>query len=79
MDASFIWTEPHSRRLKVKLTVQGEVLNGAILQQTFVVEYIVETNMCMDCTRAVTNPNQWTACVQVLAPLLCCLFVSRAG
>jgi nonsense-mediated mRNA decay protein 3 len=24
-DAGFIWTEPHSRRLKVKLTVQKEV------------------------------------------------------
>ncbi len=38
VDAAFVWTEPHSRRLKVKLTVQAEVLNGAILQQTFVVE-----------------------------------------
>jgi len=38
VDAAFIWTEPHSRRLKLKLTVQAEVLNGAILQQTFVVE-----------------------------------------
>ena len=25
LDASFIWTEPHSRRIKVKLTVQKEV------------------------------------------------------
>lgn len=33
VDASFIWTEPHSMRLKVKLTIQAEVLNGAILQQ----------------------------------------------
>jgi hypothetical protein len=38
IDAGFIWTEPHSRRLKLKLTIQAEVLNGAILQQTFVVE-----------------------------------------
>jgi hypothetical protein len=38
VDAGFVWTEPHSRRLKLKLTVQAEVLNGAILQQTFVVE-----------------------------------------
>lgn len=38
IDAGFIWTEPHSRRLKVKVTIQKEVLNGAILQQTFVVE-----------------------------------------
>ncbi|CAL8460889.1 g420 [Coccomyxa elongata] len=65
VDAGFIWTEPHSRRLKVKLTIQAEVMNGAILQQTFVVEYVVEPHMCMDCTRANTNSNVWTACVQV--------------
>lgn len=33
VDAGFLWTEPHSKRLKVKLAVQAEVLNGAILQQ----------------------------------------------
>jgi nonsense-mediated mRNA decay protein 3 len=31
IDAGFIWTEPHSRRLKVKLTVQKEVMNGTLL------------------------------------------------
>ena len=31
VDASFIWTEPHSRRLKVKITIQKEVLNGTLL------------------------------------------------
>lgn len=25
VDAGFVWTEPHSRRLKVKLTIQKEV------------------------------------------------------
>lgn len=49
VDAGFIWTEPHSRRVKVKLTIQKEVFNGAILQQTFVVEFVVESNMCIDC------------------------------
>ncbi|KAG1673087.1 hypothetical protein FOA52_013157 [Chlamydomonas sp. UWO 241] len=65
VDAGFIWTEPHSKRLKVKLTVQGEVFNGAILQQSFVVEYVVENNMCMDCNRFNANPNSWNACVQL--------------
>jgi hypothetical protein len=32
-----VWTEPHSRRIKVKLTIQKEVFNGAIMQQSFVV------------------------------------------
>jgi nonsense-mediated mRNA decay protein 3 len=65
VDAAFIWTEPHSMRLKVKLTVQGEVLNGAILQQEFVVEFVVERHMCPACNRQSANPNAWVACVQV--------------
>lgn len=65
VDASFIWTEPHSMRLKVKLTVQAEVLNGAILQQSFVVEFVVERHMCPACNRQNANPNSWIACVQV--------------
>jgi hypothetical protein len=52
-------------RLKVKLTIQREVLNGAILQQSFVVEYVVERHMCVQCNRQAANPNSWTACVQV--------------
>jgi nonsense-mediated mRNA decay protein 3 len=65
VDAGFIWTEPHSMRLQVKLTVQGEVLNGAILQQSFVVEFIVERHMCPSCNRQQANPDSWIACVQV--------------
>ena len=68
MDAGFVWTEPHSKRLKVKLTVQAEVMNGAILQQTFVVDFVVEWNMCIDCNRANTNVNAWKAAVQVREP-----------
>ena len=44
---------------------QAEVFNGAILQQAFVVEFVVEDHMCPDCTRRAVNPNQWVACVQV--------------
>jgi hypothetical protein len=54
-----------SMRIKVKLTIQAEVLNGAILQQAFVVEYVVERHMCTTCNRQNANPNAWVACVQV--------------
>ena len=36
VDAAWVWTEPHSMRLKVKLTVQKEVIHGAVLQQVSV-------------------------------------------
>mmetsp|Transcript_18620 Transcript_18620/g.56214 ORF Transcript_18620/g.56214 Transcript_18620/m.56214 type:complete len:550 (+) Transcript_18620:224-1873(+) len=65
VDAGFIWTEPHSKRLKLKLSVQGEVFNGAILQQTFSVDFVVADQPCLDCNRHAASPNVWTACVQV--------------
>ena len=64
IDASFIWTEPHSRRVKVKITVQQEAFQGTILQQTFEVEYVVNYHQCPDCAKSFTA-NTWRAIVQV--------------
>jgi len=64
VDAAFIWTEPHSKRLKVKLTIQKEVFTGTILQQSFLVEYVLSTYQCDKCTKAQT-PHTWVAVAQV--------------
>ncbi|CAK9807411.1 60S ribosomal export protein NMD3 [Anthophora plagiata] len=64
IDAGFVWTEPHSMRLKVKLTVQAEVMAGAVLQQVFIVEYTVNHQMCDDCHR-IEAKDYWRALVQV--------------
>uniref|UniRef100_A0AAQ4P131 60S ribosomal export protein NMD3 n=1 Tax=Gasterosteus aculeatus aculeatus TaxID=481459 RepID=A0AAQ4P131_GASAC len=64
IDAGFLWTEPHSKRIKMKLTIQKEVMNGAILQQVFVVEYVIQYQMCDDCHR-VEAKDFWKAVVQV--------------
>lgn len=64
IDAGFIWTEPHSKRLRVKLTVQKEVFTSTILQQIFEVEFIVQYGQCPDCTRLAAK-NTWRAMVQV--------------
>ncbi|KAK9463049.1 NMD3 family-domain-containing protein [Lipomyces oligophaga] len=64
IDASFIWTEPHSRRIKVKLTVQGEAFGSAIVQQSFEVEYVVIAMQCPDCAKSFTA-NTWRATVQI--------------
>jgi nonsense-mediated mRNA decay protein 3 len=64
IDASFVWTEPHSRRIKVKLTIQQEAFEGTILQQTFEVEYVVAYQQCPDCAKSYTA-NTWRAVVQV--------------
>ena len=64
MDAAWVWTEPHSRRLKLKLTVQKEVFSGTILQQVFVVEFTQTNEQCGDCEQFEAK-DTWTAVVQV--------------
>lgn len=66
VDASFVWTEPHSKRIRVKLIVQGEVAEGAgaVMQQTVNVEFVVAAQMCDECRR-VEAKDTWNASVQV--------------
>jgi nonsense-mediated mRNA decay protein 3 len=64
IDAGFRWTEPHSRRIHVRLLVQKEVFNGTILQQEFIVEFVVEYQQCDMCRRDAADMDQWTAVVQ---------------
>lgn len=64
IDASFIWTEPHSRRIKLKITIQKEVLAHTVLQQTFELTLVVHTGQCPSCTRLAAK-NTWKASVQV--------------
>lgn len=64
IDASFIWTEPHSRRVKLRITVQQEAFQGTILQQTFEVEFVQHYKQCPDCAKSYTH-NTWRAVVQV--------------
>jgi len=64
VDAGFVWTEPHSKRLRVKLTVQKEVFSSTVLQQVFEIEFIVTYTQCPDCTRLAAK-NTWRAIVQV--------------
>lgn len=64
IDASFIWTEPHSRRIKLKITVQQEAFEGTVLQQTFEVEFVQQYKQCPDCAKSYTH-NTWRAVVQV--------------
>ncbi|KAJ3158398.1 hypothetical protein HDU86_002864 [Geranomyces michiganensis] len=69
VDAGFIWTEPHSKRVKVKLTIQKEVFAATILQQVFVVEFIVANQHCEECER-VDAQLTWKAVVQVRQKVL---------
>jgi len=64
VDAGWIWTEPHSMRLKVRLTIQREVQSGTILQQSFTVVFVVRNQQCIEC-QAEFRQGSWKSLVQV--------------
>lgn len=64
VDASFIWTESHSKRLRVKVTVRAELEGGLELEQQAVVEYVLRGGQCRACER-LASKQLWKACVQL--------------
>lgn len=64
IDANFIWTEPHSKRIKLKIVLQVEANKGAMIQQACLVTFIVHNFQCPKCTKEFTNAT-WKAQVQV--------------
>ena len=63
IDSSFVWTEPHSKEVKLKLTVQKEI-NKSLISTSFLVEFKEEWTQCEDCKKTFT-PHIWHACVQL--------------
>jgi len=64
IDAGFIWTEPHSKRLILKLTIQAAAIGNSILQKKFRVDITIANKQCFNCQKAYTQ-HIWDACVQV--------------
>ena len=64
VDASFVWTEPHSRRIKIKVCIQKEVVSGAVMQQSFIIEYVIGNKQCGSCQRREAK-DTWSAVTQV--------------
>lgn len=64
VDATFVYTEPHSRRLKIKITIQKEVHSGTILQNNLLIEFMEHNQQCEECMKSYT-PHIWTCAVQV--------------
>lgn len=64
IDAAFVWTEPHSKRIRVKLTIQKDLVGSGTVRQVFEVEYIVASQFCEQCHR-IEAKDFWKAKVQV--------------
>ena len=63
IDSSFVWTEPHSKEIKIKLTIQKE-LNKSLIQTSFIITFKEDWTQCEDCKKTFT-PHIWRAVVQL--------------
>eukprot|EP00913_Durusdinium_trenchii_P032842 g30745.t1 len=57
-------SQENSKRLRVKITVQKEVAQSSVLQQTMVVEFQIVNQQCETCQKSFT-PHAYNAIVQV--------------
>jgi hypothetical protein len=64
-NTKFIWTEPHSMRLKVEIEFERGVLDDKVtLRQKTIVEYVIKNKQCHDCIREATD-HTWGALLQL--------------
>lgn len=65
LDAIWIWTEPHSKRLKIAVDVEHGVLDGKMnIKKRVVIEFVINNKQCMDCIREATD-HTWVSLLQV--------------
>lgn len=65
IDAAWVWTEPHSDRLKISVEVEHGVLDNKVqLRQKAVIEFVIKHKQCMECIREATD-HSWGAMIQI--------------
>ncbi|EUD65357.1 hypothetical protein C922_04300 [Plasmodium inui San Antonio 1] len=64
LDAKFLYTEPHSKRIKIHLSVQEELINNFISEMELILHYVIKYTQCDDCKKTYT-PYTYNTCVSV--------------
>lgn len=65
VEAFWIWTEPHSKRLRVGIDVEKSILDGKVtLRQRVEIMYVIINRQCLECIRTATD-HSWGAVIQL--------------
>ncbi|SCL96901.1 60S ribosomal export protein NMD3, putative [Plasmodium chabaudi chabaudi] len=64
LDSKFLYTEPHSKRIKIHITVQEELINNFVSEMEFILHYVIKYTQCDDCKKKYT-PYTYNTCVSV--------------
>ncbi|CAL5190586.1 unnamed protein product [Lathyrus oleraceus] len=58
-------SQPNSNIIKIRATVQKEVINGESLQQSYLVEFVQHNRVCESCARVQPDHDEWNFVVQL--------------
>ena len=64
LNAKFIWTEPHSKRMKLKINIRKDVNDKTQMEQAEIVQFVEVYTQCPDCKKNFT-PHDWNTVIQV--------------
>ena len=60
IDSNFIYTEPHSKLIKIKVTLEKEVEKN-LITQSLVIDFKEKWLLCRDCQK-IQTPHIWCRC-----------------
>lgn len=63
-NAKFLYTEPHSKRLKIMLSIEEELINNFISEMEIILHFKIKYTQCDDCKKKYT-PHTYNTCVSV--------------
>jgi nonsense-mediated mRNA decay protein 3 len=65
IDSSFVWTEPHSKRLIVSVELERGVLNNKVrLREKVSIDFKIVHKQCLDCIHDASD-HTWGALIQL--------------
>ena len=64
-EAKFVWREPHSRRIEIRVLIEKEAFNDIIVRKTVPIVFVVHVVQCPDCREMATKREHWKAIVQL--------------
>ena len=64
IDAKLMWTEPHSKRVKIKVVISKEIMSNTEMQKTIFITFLEKNLQCDDCRKSFT-PHLWNSVVQL--------------
>ena len=66
IDAAWVWTEPHSKRLKISVEFEAGILDDKVkLRQKTIVEFVIKNKQCLQCITEATD-HSWGCMIQVI-------------